>query len=51
MVSPSMRRSLEDLHLQSLDIIYPGKETYPLGKQFRAVAASRIAKDLKKLKP
>ena len=45
-ITRSMRIAWEDLGLSSLDVIHAGKETYPLSDGIRAVALSRIVKDL-----
>jgi predicted AAA+ superfamily ATPase len=45
-VTPSMRTALADLRLKRLDVIHAGSETFPLSKQIRAVALSRILTDL-----
>jgi predicted AAA+ superfamily ATPase len=45
-MSPSMRVALTDLHLDSLDVIHAGSETYPLGERVRAMAASRVLEDI-----
>lgn len=48
-VTPSMKQALSDLKLQSLDVIHAGKETFPLSKNIRALAFSRLLQDLKPL--
>jgi hypothetical protein len=48
-VTKSMRIAIEDLKLESLDVIHVGEETYPLTKGVRAVAVSRITKDIEPL--
>ena len=45
-VTPSMRTALEDLKLDSLDVIHAGAKTYPLSERIRAVALGRILTDL-----
>jgi len=45
-VTPSMRAAIADLRLKRLDVIHAGSETFPLSKQIRAVALSRILTDL-----
>lgn len=45
-ISPSMRISLEDLHLDRLDVVHAGSETFPMSDRIRAVAASRLIDDL-----
>jgi uncharacterized protein len=47
-VTPSMKAALNDLRLDSIDVIHAGDETYPLGERIRAVAASRILKDVER---
>ena len=48
-VTRSMLAALEDLKLQSLDVVHAGDETFPLAERVRAVALSRLLKDLKPL--
>jgi predicted AAA+ superfamily ATPase len=45
-VTPSMRTALADLRLTRLDVIHAGQETFPLSKQIRAVALSRLLNDV-----
>jgi predicted AAA+ superfamily ATPase len=49
-VAPRMTRSmhsaLTDLHLERLEVIYAGDETFPLADQVRAVALKRIYEDV-----
>jgi hypothetical protein len=47
-VTPSMRSALTDLQLDELTVIHAGRDTFPLGKQIRAVPLSRLA-DLRPL--
>lgn len=42
----SMRTALEDLRLDSLDVIHSGNDSYPLTDRIRAVAATRIMEDI-----
>lgn len=49
-VTPSMRSALSDLHLQSLDIIHAGETTFPLDRKIRAIALTRVLKDINPLK-
>jgi predicted AAA+ superfamily ATPase len=42
----SMHSAWEDLKLTRLDVIHAGKDTFPLAKGMRAVAASRLLEDL-----
>ena len=45
-LTPSMRSALTDLQLNRLDVIHAGRETFPLDRRVRAVAASRVPEDL-----
>jgi predicted AAA+ superfamily ATPase len=45
-VTKSMRIALEDLGLDTLDIVHAGGETYPLSDRIRALAISRVTMDL-----
>jgi uncharacterized protein len=45
-VTPSMRIAIQDLKLDTLDVIHAGDETYPLTDRIRAVAAPRLLADL-----
>jgi hypothetical protein len=45
-VTKSMTIALEDLRLDSIDVVHLGEETYPLTRQVRAVAFSRIQEDI-----
>ena len=45
----SMRHALADLKLQRLDVIHAGDATFPLAERVRAVACSRLLRDLKPL--
>jgi predicted AAA+ superfamily ATPase len=45
-ITNSMKIALEDLKLDSLDVIYAGKETYPLSERVRAVPLSRVLQDI-----
>jgi len=49
-VTPSMRNSISDLKLNSLDIIYPGEHCFSLGKKIRAVAFVNLLSEIKHLK-
>jgi predicted AAA+ superfamily ATPase len=42
----SMHSAWEDLKLMRLDVVHAGKNTFPLAKGMRAVAASRLLEDL-----
>lgn len=48
-ITPSMRIALDDLRLDSLDILYPGPETFPLSPRVRAVGARRLIEDIEPL--
>jgi hypothetical protein len=41
-ITPSMRIALADLRLKRLDVIHAGEHTFPLDRQIRAVALSRL---------
>ena len=45
-ITPSMRVALEDLHIDRLDVLYAGTETYPLTDRIRAVPVHRIWHDV-----
>jgi hypothetical protein len=45
-MTPSMRIALDDLKLQELNLIHAGDETFALAKNIRAIAFSRILKDI-----
>jgi hypothetical protein len=45
-----MRNALTDLKLRGLDVIHAGDETFPLAKGVRAVAFSRLLKDIKPIR-
>jgi len=45
-LTPSMRSSLADLRLDRLDVIHAGRDTFPLARRVRAVAARRLLVDL-----
>jgi hypothetical protein len=45
-VTKSMHLAIQDLGLESLDVVHVGRETYPLAAKIRAVAASRLTTDL-----
>ncbi len=42
----SMRSVLEHLGLDRLDVLHPGRETYPLAARVRAVGIRRIEDDI-----
>lgn len=45
-VTPSMRSALADLGVESIDVVHAGKDTYSLAPKVRALALSRLTKDL-----
>jgi predicted AAA+ superfamily ATPase len=45
-ITPSMRIALSDLKLQRLDVLHAGKQTFPLAHRIRALAVSRMLRDL-----
>lgn len=45
-VAKSMHVALSDLRLTSLDVVHPGRETYPIARGFRALALRRVLSDL-----
>lgn len=45
-VTPSIKAALDALELQEVVVIHAGDQTFPLGKNVRAVAASRLIEDL-----
>lgn len=46
-LTPSMRSALEDLKLDSLDVLYPGTRTYSLQAKVRAVPVGRLLQDIR----
>jgi predicted AAA+ superfamily ATPase len=48
-ITPSMRAALTDLHLDHLDVVHAGQDTFPLGERIRAVAARRLIEDVQPL--
>jgi hypothetical protein len=44
-----MRVALQDLGLESLDVVHAGEKTFPLGEKIRAVAMSRLWRDVRPL--
>ena len=48
-LTPSMRSALEDLKLDSLEVIYPGKKCYALGKRVRVVPLARMLEEVRPL--
>jgi len=49
-ITPSMKSAISDLKLKQLDVIHAGDETFRLDKNVRAVALSRLLKDIKPLR-
>lgn len=49
-LTPSMRNALKDLKLRSLDVIHAGEQTFGLAERIRAVAFSRLLKDIKPIR-
>jgi hypothetical protein len=49
-LTPSIRNAMKDLKLRSLDVVHSGDKTYPLGQGVRAVAISRMFKDVKPIR-
>ncbi|MCC6332499.1 MAG: ATP-binding protein [Myxococcales bacterium] len=45
-LTPSMRHALEDLRLDSLEVLYPGSHTYSLHERVRAVPIARLLLDV-----
>jgi predicted AAA+ superfamily ATPase len=41
-VTPSMRSAIENLRLDRLDVLYAGKDAFPLGEKIRAVPVRRL---------
>jgi len=48
--TPSMRTALADLKLRHLDVVHAGDRTFPMAHRVRAVAFSRLLKDLEPLR-
>lgn len=44
-----MRVALDDLRLDSIDVLHAGVDTFPLTERIRAVAADRQCEDLEPL--
>jgi uncharacterized protein len=49
-VTPSMRHAMTDLKLKRMDVVHAGENTFPLTRDIRAVASSRLLDDLQPLK-
>ena len=45
-ITRSMQNAMTDLHLDRLDIIHAGEHTFPLSEKIRAVAFTRLLKDI-----
>ena len=45
-VTPSIRNALSDLDLAEVIVVHAGRDSGPLGANVRAVAATRLDKDL-----
>lgn len=48
-ITPSMRAAMKDLKLDRLDVVHPGRQTFALAVDIRAVALRRILEDLRPL--
>lgn len=48
-LTPSMRIALADLSLESLDVVYPGSDCFPLGPKIRAIGLRGLERHLKPL--
>jgi len=48
-MTPSMKNAIEDLKLERLDIVHAGEHTFSMGERVRAVAFSKILKDIQPL--
>jgi uncharacterized protein len=49
-LTPSMRNTLKDLELRSMDVIHAGERTFGLAERIRAVAFSRLLEDIKPIR-
>ena len=49
-MTPSMKVAMKDLGLTRLDVVHAGTDTFPLAPRVRAVAMSRLLKDLAPLR-
>lgn len=45
-----MHVAMQDLKLESLDVIHAGEHTFPLSRTIRAVAALRMFEDIEPLR-
>jgi hypothetical protein len=50
-ISPSMRIALEELNLEQIAVIYPGRKRYALGDGIAAVPLNAVAEGMKGLFP
>lgn len=48
-MTPSIRTARDDLHLERVDVVYPGEHTFPLAERVRALALPRLYEDLEPL--
>jgi predicted AAA+ superfamily ATPase len=49
-ITPSMRNAIADLRLNRLDIVHAGDSTYPVTQTVRALAASKLLRDLRPIR-
>ena len=49
-LTPAIRSAITDLRLGRLDVVHAGNDTYPLAKNVRAVAFSRLLTDVEPLR-
>ena len=45
-----MRSAIESLRLSSLTVVHAGRDSFPLAKGIRAIAASRVLEDIPPLR-
>ena len=50
-MTPSMRTAREDLHLEQIAVVYPGKKRYALGDGIAAVPLNSVGEGMKGLFP
>lgn len=50
-ISPSMRIALEELNLEQIAVVYPGRKRYALGDRIAAVPLNAVAEGMKGLFP
>jgi uncharacterized protein len=48
-MAPSIRTAFDDLHLDRIDVVYPGEHTFPMAERVRALAFQRLYPDLEAL--